>query len=133
MPSKHEGNPLACCDRKLRHRRTAFATCWHRRMQVQGIGTSDCLENIAYRAYPGHRPPVIETYHEVHAQLHTTGDTFDDTYDIGCLTAHWHEIDDSHGALVRDEHSFEHQRVGPVRPRRPRTIATDRRDTPRSV
>src|SRR5438067_8463766 len=64
--------------------------------------------------YPRHDLPVVETDDQLHVHRHFAAQPFDDSNDVGILTARRHEIDQANRAALGFNLRLEDERVAPI-------------------
>ena len=105
----------------------------HRRSQHDHVGAGDGAQRaIVEPRDPGDDRAIAEPEHELRAHRDAATRSVEHANHVRAGSAHGHEVDERHGALVAFELRFQNQRIRPVSPRDAR-VAVARGDAPVSM
>src|SRR6266496_6496181 len=113
-PREHERDLFTFANRKLRNCGQVFASRFNRRSQDQTIRSRDCFQVAIPVAHPWHDLSIIKPDDEFHLHRDLAARPFDDPDDVRILATRRHEIDQTHGAALGFNFSFEDKRVTTV-------------------
>src|SRR5690606_28769229 len=78
------------------------------------IWTSHCSNTSGNMPYPGDNGPIIKANNQFEPHGHLSAQSLYNSYDIGCIGTHAHEVDNSNLTFVSFEIGFKHQSPFPI-------------------
>src|SRR5712671_6772607 len=114
VPRQDEGDALSLRNRELGDGGQVLSPQLDRCDKPQHVGPGDRPDAMFDALDPGNDRSVVESDDQLHAHGHRPASALDDPYDIRCLAARRHEVDDGDGSAVDFEVSFEDKSVAAV-------------------